>query len=104
MDRREIAFDPSILSLIADQRQMRDEPVTLGQVSKSGTYRLWRHAKDLVEEFLTGRQLQVVTLFLNGKSFSEIARTLRISKGSVDKHYRRAVKTLKKCLTIGVNK
>jgi DNA-binding NarL/FixJ family response regulator len=96
MDRREIAFDPSILCLIADQRQIRDEPVTLGQVSKSGTYQLWRQAKDLVEEFLTGRQLQVLTLFLNGKSFSEIAASLRISKDSAVQYYRRAVKMLRK--------
>lgn len=46
MDRREIAFDPSILSIIADQRQLTGEPVTLGQVCNSGTHQLWRKARD----------------------------------------------------------
>jgi DNA-binding NarL/FixJ family response regulator len=96
MDRREIAFDPSILSLIADQRQLSGEPVTLGQVCKGGTYHLWRKARDLVEEFLSGRQYAVMVSFLAGKSFSEISASLHISKGSVDKYFQRAVQTLKK--------
>lgn len=95
MFEREIPCSPTDLTRIANRRQVEGKETTLGDIYRSGTFPLWEKARDLVDEFLFGRQRQVLVLFLARKTFSEIAVILGMSRGSVTEHYRRAIKTLK---------
>jgi DNA-binding CsgD family transcriptional regulator len=45
---------------------------------------------DNILEKITGRQTEIVILYGQGKSYSEIARALNISRHTVDSHLRRA--------------
>ena len=65
------------------------DPVRLAQV------------KDVIETVITGRKYEVLLLRSQGKTISEIALMLSISKNSVQSHYRRAIRQVRHALGFG---
>ena len=54
--------------------------------------------RDVIETVATGRKYEVLLLRSQGKSMSEIAMILSISKSAVRSHYRRAIQQIREAL------
>lgn len=96
----ERSYSPQKLSVISDIRQVRGKSCCVGDLIGEGPDPVrWSCVRSVIETALNGRNHEVVKLFLEDKSFSEIACILGISKSSAYTHYQRAVSLVRQ--TVG---
>jgi len=96
---REGNYSPYEIARISDVRQMADLPCHLSHLIDGGAdpVRL-AQVKDVIETVITGRKYEVLLLRSQGKSVSETALLLSISKTAVQSHYRRAIRQVRRAL------
>lgn len=93
-------YSPQKLQIISDARQVHSKACCIADLSGDGADPVrWACVRSVIETALNGRNHEVVRLFLEDKSFSEIACILGISKSSAYTHYRRAVSLVRQ--TVG---
>src|SRR3972149_5974245 len=85
-------YFPQKVQIISDTRQVNGKACCIADLIDDGPDPIrWAQVRDVIETVLSGRNYEVVKLFLEDKSFAEIAYILGISKSSAYTHYRRAV-------------
>ena len=98
---REYCYPPCEIVRISDQLQSAGLPCHLSHLIQSGPdpVRL-AQVKDVIETVITGRKYEVLLLRSQGKTISEIALMLSISKNAVQGHYRRAIRQVRHALGV----
>ena len=101
---REVTYSPEQLTVLADTLQSLGQLCSLSQLISSGPdpIRL-AQVRDVIETVITGRKYQVLLLRSQGKTFSEIALLLEISKSAVQRHHRQAVRRVRRALGLEVS-
>lgn len=95
-------YSPQKVQIISDARQASGKTCCLVDLIGDGPDPIrWAQVRDVIETVLNGRNYEVVKLFLEDKSFADIASILGISKSSAYTHYRRAVHLVRQ--TIGIH-
>ncbi len=89
---REICFAPEDIMRLSDALQAQDMPCHISHLmsQEPDPVRL-AQVKDVIETAISGRKYEVLLLRSEGKTYSEIALLLAISKSAVQNHYKRAV-------------
>ncbi len=98
---REICFAPEDIVRLSDALQECGAPCHIRHLmpGEPDPVRL-AQVKDIIETVMTGRKYEVLLLRSQGKTFTEIALLLEISKSAVQSHYRRAIKRVQRALGI----
>ncbi|HCK10776.1 hypothetical protein MK139_11590 [bacterium] len=101
---REVTYSPDQLTVLSDTLQSLGQLCSLSQLISSGPdpIRL-AQVRDVIETVITGRKYQVLLLRSQGKTFSEIALLLEISKSAVQSHHRQAVRRVRRALGLEVS-
>ena len=96
---REHRYTPFEIARLSDSLQSAGQPCHLSHVVPSGPdpVRL-AQVQDVIETVVVGRKYEVLLLRTQGKSLSEIALILSISKSAVQSHYRRAIQQVRQAL------
>ena len=96
---RERCYAPRDIARLSDVRQSSGQPCHLAHLIHSGAdpVRL-AQVKDVIETVIEGRKYEVLLLRSQGKTLSEIALILEISKNAVQSHYRRAIRRVRQAL------
>ena len=99
---REVCFAPEDIARLSDALQAQDAPCHFSHLiaHQPDPVRL-AQVKDVIETAVTGRKYEVLLLRSQGKTYSEIALLLSISKSAVQHHYRRAVHQVRLALGVG---
>jgi len=99
---REVCFAPEDIARLSDALQAQDAPCHFSHLiaQQPDPVRL-AQVKDVIETAVTGRKYEVLLLRSQGKTYSEIALLLSISKSAVQHHYRRAVHQVRLALGVG---
>lgn len=99
---RECSCAPYEIARLSDSLQSAGMPCHLSHLIQGGPdpVRL-ALVKDVIETVTTGRKYEVLLLRSQGKTISEIALMLAISKNSVQSHYRRAIRQVRHALGFG---
>lgn len=98
---REICFAPEDIARLSDALQGYGMPCHIGHLiaAEPDPVRL-AQVKDVIETVVSGRKYEILLLRAQGKTYSEIALLLAISKSAVQCHYRRAIHQVR--LALGV--
>ena len=98
---REVCFAPEDIARLSDALQEQNAPCHISHMiaQEPDPVRL-AQVKDVIETAVSGRKYEVLLLRSQGKTYSEIALLLSISKSAVQHHYRRAVRQVR--LALGV--
>jgi len=96
---REVTYSPDQLTMLSDNLQSMGQLCSLSQLISSGPdpIRL-AQVRDVIETVVVGRKYQVLLLRSQGKTFTEIAMLLEISKSAVQSHHRQAVRRVRRAL------
>ena len=99
---REVCFAPEDLARLSDALQEDGMPCHFGHLmaQRPDPVRL-AQVRDVIEAAVSGRKYEVLLLRSQGKTYSEIALLLSISKSAVQSHYRRAVRQVQHALGVG---
>ena len=102
---REICFAPEDLARLSDSLQENGAPCHINHLipGEPDPVKL-AQVKDIIETVITGRKYEVLLLRSQGKTYTEIALLLEISKSAVQSHYRRAVRRVQLALGIDPGK
>lgn len=98
---REVCFAPEDIARLSDALQEQNAPCHFSHMiaQQPDPVRL-AQVKDVIETAVSGRKYEVLLLRSQGKTYSEIALLLSISKSAVQHHYKRAVLQVR--LALGV--
>ncbi len=98
---REVYFAPEDLARLSDNLQENGAPCHICHLTpgEADPVRL-AQVKDVIETVLIGRKYEVLLLRSQGKTFTEIALLLEISKSAVQSHYRLAIRRVQRALGI----
>ena len=98
---REVCFAPEDIARLSDALQADEMPCHFGHLvaQRPDPVRL-AQVKDVIETAVSGRKYEVLLLRSQGKTYSEIALLLAISKSAVQSHYRRAVRQVRHALGV----
>ncbi len=98
---REICFSPEDIARLSDNLQQNGAPCHIRHLmpGEADPVRL-AQVKDVIETVLMGRKYEVLLLRSQGKTFTEIALLLEISKSAVQSHYRIAIRRVQRALGI----
>lgn len=101
---REICFAPEDIMRLSDALQAQDMPCHFSHLmaQEPDPVRL-AQVTDVIETVISGRKYEVLLLRSQGKTYSEIALLLSISKSAVQSHYRRAVTQVQLALGVPVS-
>jgi len=96
---REINYAPEDIEQISDYLQSNGQPCHLSHLMPSGAdpIRL-AQVKDIIETGVNGRKYEILLLRSQGKTYTEIALMLAISKSAVQTHYRRAIRQVREAM------
>ena len=96
---REVSYAPEDLVRLSDELQANGLPCHLAHVvaSQPDPVRL-AQVKEVIEAVVSGRKYEVLLLRAQGKTYSEIALMMAISKSAVQSHYRKAIKQVRQAL------
>lgn len=98
---REVCFAPEDIARLSDALQEQNAPCHFSHmIAKQPDPVRLAQVKDVIETAVSGRKYEVLLLRSQGKTYSEIALLLSISKSAVQHHYRRAVHQVR--LALGV--
>jgi len=98
---REVCFAPEDIARLSDALQAQDAPCHFSHLmaQRPDPVRL-AQVKDVIETAVSGRKYEVLLLRSQGKTYSEIALLLSISKSAVQHHYRRAIRQVRVALGV----
>lgn len=98
---REVCFAPEDIARLSDALQERDAPCHFSHLmhQRPDPVRL-AQVRDVIETAVSGRKYEILLLRSQGKTYSEIALLLSISKSAVQNHYRRAVRQVRVALGV----
>ena len=102
---RERSYSPWEIAQMSDHLQSAGLPCHLAHFIQSGPdpVRL-AQVKDVIETVISGRKYEVLLLRSQGKTISEIALILSISKTAVQSHYRRAIRQIRRAMGLGFHR
>ena len=98
---REMCFAPEDLARLSDALQGCGMPCHIAHfiATEPDPVRL-AQVKDVIETVVSGRKYEILLLRSQGKTYSEIALLLAISKSAVQCHYRRAIHQVRQALGV----
>ncbi len=96
---REVPLPHEALTRLADSLQYHGQPCHFAHLipSRPDPVRL-AQVREVIEAVVMGRKYEVLLLRSQGKTYSEIALLLEISKSAVQSHYRKAVRQVRVAL------